>query len=68
MIREILSYFINKKGIKLKFNDKYSKKYLSLLFGKKSEKNKKNKKKKKNIKKQSIHLIQEMSKKMQKCV
>ncbi len=66
MIREILSYFINKKGIKLKFNDKYSKKYLSLLFGKKSEKNKKNKKKKKNIKKQSIHLIQEMSKKMHK--
>ena len=69
MIKEILRYYLHKKGVNLKFNDKISKKYLSMLLLKKSKVAKKQKKIK-NIKlkkqKEESHLIEEISKKMHK--
>ena len=69
MIKEILKYYLHKKGVNLKFNDKISKKYLSMLIQKKTKTVKKKKKlkvKKITQIKEESHLIEEIAKKIHK--
>jgi hypothetical protein len=69
MIKEILRYYLHKKGVNLKFNDKISKKYLSMLVPKvkKIQKKQKKKIKKKLIPiKEEKHIIEEIGKKIHK--
>ena len=68
MIKEILRYYLHKKGVNLKFNDKISKKYLSMLLPKqkKTVKRAKKIKDKLTIKKKEIHLIKDIGKKIHK--
>ena len=69
MIKEILKYYLHKKGVNLKFNDKISKKYLSMLIQKKTrsvKKQKKPKTKKVTKIKEEPHLIEEIGKKIHK--
>ena len=69
MIKEILRYYLHKKGVNLKFNDKISKKYLSMLVPKvkKIQKKQKKKIKKKLIPiKEETHIIEEIGKKIHK--
>jgi hypothetical protein len=69
MIKEILRYYLHKKGVNLKFNDKISKKYLSMLVPKvkKIQKKLKKKIKKKLIPiKEETHIIEEIGKKIHK--
>ena len=69
MIKEILRYYLHKKGLNLKFNDKISKKYLSMLVPKvkKIQKKQKKKIKKKLIPiKEETHIIEEIGKKIHK--
>ena len=70
MLKEILKYYLHKKGVNLKFNDKISKKYLSELFPKTKKttikKQKKEKSKKKPKKEKEKRLITEIAKKIHK--
>ena len=67
MMQEIIQYYLNKKGIRLKFNDKITQKFLALMAPKKQKKEKseekiKNKDKNKNKKKEEIKIIEKISK------
>ena len=65
LAQEILQYYLNKKGIHLKFNDKITQKYLSFLIKKESKKKRKQEKvshQGKNKKKEERKIIQEIAK------
>jgi len=65
MMKEIIQYYLNKKGIRLKFNDKITQKFLALMAPKKQKKEKseeKIKNKDKNKKKEEIKIIEKISK------
>ena len=69
MVKEILEYYLNKKGVNLQFGDKISKKYLSMIIkkaGKDIRKTKKTKAKKIIQKKEVPNLIEIISKKIHK--
>ena len=69
LIKEILRFYLQKKGINLKFSDKISKKYLSMLLLKKKKEVKKRRKiqvKKATGQKEERHIIEEIGKKIHK--
>ena len=49
MVKEILEYYLNKKGVNLQFGDKISKKYLSMIIKKAGKDIRKTKKINKNL-------------------